>query len=695
MARDLLYGRCGLRGVFVEGSMKYRILAAFGCFLALFLVSLPADAANDRVVRLRHIEGDVSIYPTDAQRPNDATINSPILDGDVVETQNGRAELSFRNGILVRLGDYSSAKVDSTYSPMVIELLQGSLFVDSHLIDSFREELKVRAGESEIYLIDEGNMRVDLGNEGGIRVTTIQGEAEIRANGQRILLRANERTYVDPGSSPVKPEAFNGAYDELDNWNSSRMDSLAYRDDYDEDQYVDESLRYDTYELEQYGDWREYGDYGNVWVPRVYDGWRPYYDGRWSYSNSSWFWVSSEPWGWAPYHYGRWGWGLDFGWYWIPGYSFGPSWVSWYDYGDYVGWCPLNYYNRPIYDNWNYHNPIQKQKTIDVGNSWTFVKKHDVGTKSIKHISVGSNDVKKIRFDETKFARSPKKELTSYVIPKTVKTPAYVNDKRIAPAKGPDVDNPVGVKHRDEPVNPSNSKNVENGRKDVNPGSSTKSWEKTRPTTTPKPVNPTTKPPSNDSKSKSVDKDPGNSKNSNDSNSKPVTKSPGSTTNKNYDNNRSTSSSKYGSSDNKTSKPAPPNYWDRDSQYERYRKETSRPYDSYRSPYIRRDNNDSRSTSTPWYRDPKSSEESRRESEVSPRYYEGARKMYERFEERSDPKSSTSQPRYEPKSTQPRYEPKSSGGYNKPSQPRSSSSSKSSSSRPSSSSSSKQIKKKD
>ena len=69
------------------------------------------------------------------------------------------------------------------------------------LLISFREELKVRAGEAEIYLIDEGNMRVDLGNEGGVRVTTIQGEAEIRANGQRILLRANERTYVDPGKS--------------------------------------------------------------------------------------------------------------------------------------------------------------------------------------------------------------------------------------------------------------------------------------------------------------------------------------------------------------------------------------------------------------------------------------------------------------------------------------------------------------
>ncbi|HSE39836.1 MAG TPA: hypothetical protein VLH08_03660, partial [Acidobacteriota bacterium] len=76
--------------------MKHRILLVFILFFALFSVGAKADAASDRVVRLRHIEGDVSIYPNDAQRPNEATINSPVLDGDVVETQNGRAELSFR-----------------------------------------------------------------------------------------------------------------------------------------------------------------------------------------------------------------------------------------------------------------------------------------------------------------------------------------------------------------------------------------------------------------------------------------------------------------------------------------------------------------------------------------------------------------------------------------------------------------------
>ncbi|HEY7159640.1 MAG TPA: DUF6600 domain-containing protein, partial [Acidobacteriota bacterium] len=478
--------------------MKSKYIAFLGVIISVLLLvgTLPVSAAtsNDRYVRLRYLEGDVTIYPEDGQRPNDATINSPVLDGDVVETTSGRAELSFRNGVLIRLGDNSSARFVSTYSPMTIELLKGTIFVDSHIVQSFRDELEIRAAEAQVYLIDEGNLRVDLGDQGGVRVSTIQGEAEVRANGQRVLLRQEERTYVDAGTAPATPEAFNQGYDELDDWNASRMNLMASNDSYgDEQPYVDESLQYETNDLQNYGDWRYYGNYGNVWVPNVSVGWRPYNDGRWTYSPGGWFWVSYEPWGWAPYHYGRWGWSLDFGWYWIPGYTFGPSWVSWYDYGDYIGWCPLNYYNRPIYwGNWNghydghYDNPVQKQKTggIGVDNSWTFVKKQDIGSGSVKKISAAPSEVKKIHFDDSKIVRSPEKTLTSYVIPKTVKTPAYVNDaRRVEPAKSDDIKSPVGVNHREEWPGRKNVNTDKNS--DTRIPSSTKQWN-TRPSTIPK-----------------------------------------------------------------------------------------------------------------------------------------------------------------------------------------------------------------
>jgi len=428
--------------------------------VAVLVLFAGAVFGDSQYIRLRYVEGQVTLHASDG-RTEQATINTPILQGDEIETSDGRSELTFRSGLVVRIADYTAVRVESGESPVSLSLVQGTIFVDSHMVNSFRDELEVRAGDAQVFMIDEGNIRIDLGNEGTARITSLTGEVEVRASGRRVLLSQGEKTYVDPGQDPERPEAYEGRYDELDDWNQSRMDSYA-RNDYGRgERYVDEDIYYDSSELNDYGDWRQYEDYGNVWVPNVSYGWRPYYDGRWSYCNNSWFWVSYEPWGWAPYHYGRWGWAAAFGWYWVPGNVFGPSWVSWYDYGDYIGWCPLNYYNRPVYayNNYNHYNnynrypPVQKQKTIqktlDVGSSWNFVKKKELGNFHLVKAIAKPEDVKGIRIDDRKVLRSPEKQLINYVIPKPGVVRGYENDKRvIKPSE--DIKNPIGVNHREE-----------------------------------------------------------------------------------------------------------------------------------------------------------------------------------------------------------------------------------------------------
>jgi hypothetical protein len=94
--------------------------------------------------------------------------------------------------------------------------------------------------------------------------------------------------------------------------------------------------------LDPYGSWREVGDYGYCWQPRnVDDGWRPYSDGRWVYTDAGWTWDSDEPFGWAVYHYGRWANVNGIGWIWVPGTEWGPGWVSWRHSPRYTGWAPL------------------------------------------------------------------------------------------------------------------------------------------------------------------------------------------------------------------------------------------------------------------------------------------------------------------------------------------------------------------
>lgn len=619
--------------------MKHRKVI-FSVLLVLGLILMGQWSQADdssRTARIRYVEGTVALYPSDADRPSDATVNSPILDGDEIETQNGRAEISFRNGVVVRLGDYSAIRFDSVYSPMTLELLQGTLFVDSHYVESFRDELEVRAGDAQVFLLDEGNLRIDLGNEGGVRVTTLDGKAEVRARGDRVLLDKEQRTYVDPGNSPQRAEAYTKNYDELDDWNQGRIDAFA--DMGKSQDYVQDSLYYDTYDLNGYGDWRSYGDYGNVWVPRVSVGWRPYYDGRWSYVNDNYFWVSNEPWGWAPYHYGRWDYSGSFGWFWIPGYTFGPSWVSWYDYGDYIGWCPLNYYNYPAYyyNNYGYNNhggyypPVQKQKTLGVDNSWTFVKKAALGESNIKRISVPASNIKgDLRIDKDRVQLMPSKSLVPYVAGKgnlqkggaSVQKPSATLpnrwngagksksdwDDRGTPTRKPDSVSPGGSgQSHGSSSNQGSSKSVEPGQKS-NSGSKAAPAKKAPSSTVKKPSGSGSSP----------------------SNKKPAPP--------NY--NRDVEFQKYGeqnyySGSRLSREPVSPT--NRDSQFRTWgssrQGNDSRNFDTWKT--FRGDNSRAGDERTPWYRDPGTSNVQRDQDgtlQASPRYLEGAKKVFDGYQ---------------------------------------------------------------
>ncbi len=564
-------------------------------FMVVLLILFAGAVFGDsQFIRLRYVEGQVTLHSSNGQQQ--ATINSPIIQGDEIETSDGRSELAFRSGLVVRLSDYTAVKLESGESPVSLTLVQGTIFVDSHRVNSFRDELEVRAGNAQVFMIDEGNIRIDLGNEGTARITSLTGEVEVRASGRRVLLRQGEKTYVDPGQGPGRPEAYEGRYDEFDDWNQSRMNSYA-RNDYGRDQYVDEDIYYDSEELDDYGDWRQYEDYGNVWVPNVSYGWRPYNDGRWSYCNNSWFWTSYEPWGWAPYHYGRWGWSGSFGWYWIPGNVFAPAWVSWYDYGDYIGWCPLNYYNRPVfaynnYNNYNRYPVVQKQKTLDAGAAWNFVKKKELGNFQLKKAMAKPEDVKRIRIDDRKVLRSPEKQLINYVIPKPGLVRGYENDKRVVkPAE--DIKNSIGINHRDEQFGHGSS-GSQKGSAPVTPGH--KEVEK----------------------SKSQDQQ--QFEHNWDSGRTPVKR-------------ESADSSKHAI--------------DRDQQFYRGNSDKERQSRSYVSPYYtdkdknngrddqRGDQNDDWKT-LPWSR-PRTSEQDERgrqdSNEITPRYREEAKKYFERFDE--------------------------------------------------------------
>ena len=109
-------------------------------------------------------------------------------------------------------------------------------------------------------------------------------------------------------------------------------------------------------ELSPYGTWVNFSNYGNVWRPYGYSGWRPYMDGYWGQTSYGPTWYGNEPYAPYVYHYGNWIYTARYGWVWIPGYDYHPGRVSWSYGGGYIGWRPQfpsgYYYPGSDYNFW-------------------------------------------------------------------------------------------------------------------------------------------------------------------------------------------------------------------------------------------------------------------------------------------------------------------------------------------------------
>ena len=314
------------------------------------------------------------------------TRNTPVFPGDRIRTRaSQRVEIELAGGSLVRLDDGSELYFQALPDPYagykdntVLNLVAGAVQV--RVRDLGEDSFRVDTPSASVYLLGDGEYRIDILSTGETKVRSRRGVAELSGDGGSVLVRSGMAAVSYAGVYPSDPEPFSSARtDRFESWVSDRDDALRARatgnrnnrsaNDYN-DETVYEALPSEVQpyygELSSSGRWAYVTEYGWVWYPsQVEAGWRPYNDGRWAYGSNGYFWVSAERWGWAPYHYGRWDHVTGFGWCWIPGRVFGGAWVSWSWGSAYVGWAPLNYWNRPVY----YGTPYGYY----CGSSWSFI----------------------------------------------------------------------------------------------------------------------------------------------------------------------------------------------------------------------------------------------------------------------------------------------------------------------------------
>jgi hypothetical protein len=373
-------------------------IALVGGALGLVLTLTPGSpvrADDDQDVgstfaRVRYVEGRLTLQRTGEGEVEEGAANVPLAPGDVAWTDDGRAEIELADGSVLRLDQGTRidlrnlADAESRYEKTdLLALEQGSLRIDAADSDSSDKVFQIDTEGGSIYLHSGGTFRIDA--EGSaVTVSSLRGVAELAGDGGSVLVRSGERSSVGQGGAPADPRAFNTMRrDDFDRFCEERQTALLRHVEEPLPQGVEESLPREVSpyagELSVYGDWRSVPEYGWVWRPTYYGGWGPYLYGDWVWSPTGWVWVSNDPWGWAPYHYGRWSFTADLGWFWIPGGVWRGAWVSFAVGPSYLGWCPLDFYNRPVFTDVTLINLTNVNVTrLDV-RGWRFLPLSRVG----------------------------------------------------------------------------------------------------------------------------------------------------------------------------------------------------------------------------------------------------------------------------------------------------------------------------
>lgn len=303
-----------------------------------------------------------------------AVINMPLIEGDRIITDSGRVAVTFPDGSLLHID--RNTTVDFL-SMSLMRLLDGRLiFVVSGQADqrpSVDYQIDAPAGSARVQAAGEYKVST---SQREVELDVVTGVAALATDQGSVQVQAGERSFAREGEAPSEAEVFNSArFDAFDQWSESQRAADVGATS---TQYLPSELTAYSSTFDRNGRWENDSSYGSVWYPTVSVGWRPYYNGYWDdIGPYGYTWIGYDPWCWPTSHFGRWGFRSGL-WFWIPGRHWGPAWVSWGYSPGYYGWCPLDYYNRPLFG-LSFGSRFGYRGGFDPWLGWTVVPRHRFG----------------------------------------------------------------------------------------------------------------------------------------------------------------------------------------------------------------------------------------------------------------------------------------------------------------------------
>lgn len=313
--------------------------------LALFLVaSASAQQPNPdvRAARLSYVEGEVQLTQGGQLLADPALVNTPLFEGAEVTTKDdGRAEVQFDDGTVVRISPNSAIKIavlrqENGMGNGEVDLKSGLAYFEMQG-DTSTNRMVARFGDSTVTASGFTVLRVDDDNPPG-ELAVFNGNAHLeRSSGLSLDMHGGESVALndnDPNqynlAETIEPNSW-------DAWNADRDQELtseqAAKTAASGSQPNGSNPAWG--DLDANGQWYNVPSEGYVWSPyeAASGGWDPYGCGSWVWNPQfGYSWVSCEPWGYLPYTCGYWNFYDGFGWGWTPGFGY-PWWTT----GGWVG----------------------------------------------------------------------------------------------------------------------------------------------------------------------------------------------------------------------------------------------------------------------------------------------------------------------------------------------------------------------
>jgi hypothetical protein len=306
--------------------------------VAVLAFILPAVAAESESIygHVSFVEDQATIIRLDGAADK-AVLNLPLVPGDTVVTgSNGRCELQFDNGTVIRLDKNTSLRITTVQAPTLsssskvttLHLLQGQLYTLPQTYN--REMFQIITPNAAVKLESRtaatirfnADLSTSLFSDAG-KFAVLYGADSKSLNKLKVKSGQAYIIHADNTMAPIS-ERRNL---EFVAWNE-------YVDRHFKDLHfglskVPPKLKFGNSALQywaekwssRFGEWVYDELFGYVWKPaaeQFANSARPFFYAEYVRINGQLFLVPQESWGWVPAHMGTWVW-QSRGWTWIPG----------------------------------------------------------------------------------------------------------------------------------------------------------------------------------------------------------------------------------------------------------------------------------------------------------------------------------------------------------------------------------------